>query len=100
MVADLAAFAGLSPESCLALSPGEALAVADAVNRREQLWDTRFANLMALLANIHRPQHRKPYTAADFMPHDHRQQSPATPMTPEQMADLLAPMSLDKRKTK
>lgn len=89
------AFTGLSKRDCHELSLGELDWLSKAVERRERLWDVRFARLMALLANLHRDQHRRPYTALDFMPEG--SSSPARPMTPEEMVAMIAPLSIDKR---
>ena len=69
-----------------------------AIERKERLMDARFANLLCLLANLHRDGKRKPtpYTPADFMPGGKPAATSQT-MTPEQMAAMVAPISNDKR---
>lgn len=60
---------------------GEVAALVDAIERREDIANHRFATLMAVVANGH-PNRRKNYTAKDFLP---SKLKPQAPMSEEEM---------------
>jgi len=66
---------GLSRSDFLSLTPREFDILCKRQSEIEKRWDSRFASVMALLANIHRDskKRKRPYKTEDFMPTEKRQ---------------------------
>lgn len=61
---------GLTDDRFWDLTPAQFNALSDRFDSANRRQDFRFANLISVLANIHRDEKRKPepFTALDFMP--------------------------------
>lgn len=63
---------GLSRAEALSLTPGEAQVYLAERELLEKRSDLRAAQMMALIANIHRGKNKRPFKVRDFMPEERK----------------------------